>query len=82
MQIHNNNTPNSFSSSSTTTTNTDTSLWWSLDAGPTHLDKVIFQVVSSNDGATMQCKGFIDTCARLESRHSKRSITMRGAVSF
>lgn len=83
IQIYNNNNPNSSSSSSTTaTTTTNTGLRWRLDAGPTHLDTVTFQVVSSNDGAILQYKGFIDRGARLESRYSKRSITIRGAVTF
>merc|ERR1711982_291566 len=58
-----------------------TGLRWRLDAGPTHLDTCTFQVVS-DDGAILQYKGFIDRGARLESRFSKRSITIRGAVTF
>ena len=50
IQIYNNNNnPNSSFPSSTTTTNTG--LRWRLDAGPTHLDTVTFQVVSSNINA-------------------------------
>ena len=82
MKIHNNNNPNSSSSSSATTTDTNNGIRWLLDSSLTHLDTVKFQVVSSNDGAIMQCKVFIDRGARLVSSYSKRSITIRCAVSF
>jgi hypothetical protein len=56
-------------------------LRWRLDPGPTHLDTCTFQVLSE-DGAILQYKGFMDRGARLESRFSKRSIKIRGAVTF
>ncbi|GFH45291.1 hypothetical protein CTEN210_01765 [Chaetoceros tenuissimus] len=56
-------------------------LKWRLDPGPTHLDTCTFQVLSE-DGAILQYRGFMDRGARLESRFSKRSIKIRGAVSF
>jgi len=56
-------------------------LQWRLDPGPTHLDTCTFQVLSE-DGAILQYRGFMDRGARLESRFSKRSIKIRGAVSF
>jgi len=56
-------------------------LRWRLDPGPTHLDTCTFQVLSE-DGAILQYRGFMDRGARLESRFSKRSIKVRGAVSF
>lgn len=56
-------------------------LRWRLDAGPTHLDTCTFQVLS-DDGAILQYKGFVDRGSRLEARVSKRSVTMRGSVSF
>ena len=56
-------------------------LRWRLDPGPTHLDTCTFQVLNE-DGAVIQYKGFIDRGARLESRFSKRSIKIRGAVTF
>eukprot|EP00554_Chaetoceros_debilis_P015448 CAMPEP_0194118424 /NCGR_PEP_ID=MMETSP0150-20130528/35398_1 /TAXON_ID=122233 /ORGANISM="Chaetoceros debilis, Strain MM31A-1" /LENGTH=813 /DNA_ID=CAMNT_0038809787 /DNA_START=34 /DNA_END=2475 /DNA_ORIENTATION=+ len=56
-------------------------LTWKLDPGPTHLDTCTFQVLSE-DGAILQYRGFMDRGARLESRFSKRSIKIRGAVSF
>ncbi|KAL9181078.1 hypothetical protein ACHAXT_009883 [Thalassiosira profunda] len=58
-----------------------TGLRWRLDPGPTHLDTCTFQVLS-DDGAILQYKGFVDRGSRLEARVSKRSVTMRGAVSF
>jgi hypothetical protein len=45
------------------------------------LDTCTFQVLSE-DGAILQYKGFMDRGARLESRFSKRSIKIRGAVTF
>jgi hypothetical protein len=54
---------------------------WRLDPGPTHLDTCTFQVLSE-DGAILQYRGFMDRGARLESRFSKRSIKIRGTVSF
>ena len=56
-------------------------LRWRLDPGPTHLDTCTFQVLSE-DGAILEYKGFMDRGARLESRFSKRSIKIRGAVSL
>ena len=56
-------------------------LQWRLDPGPTHLDTCTFQVLSE-DGAILQYRGFMDRGARLESRFSRRSIKIRGAVSF
>lgn len=56
-------------------------LRWRLDPGPTHLDTCTFQVLSE-DGDILQYKGFVDRGSRLEARVSKRSITMRGGVSF
>ena len=56
-------------------------LRWRLDPGPTHLDTCTFQVLS-DDGAILQYKGFVDRGSRLEARISKRSISMRGSVSF
>ena len=56
-------------------------LRWRLDPGPTHLDTCTFQVLS-DDGAILQYKGFVDRGSRLEARVSKRSLSMRGAVSF
>lgn len=56
-------------------------LRWRLDPGPTHLDTCTFQVLS-DDGAILQYKGFVDRGSRLEARISKRSVTMRGGVSF
>ena len=56
-------------------------LQWRLDPGPTHLDTCTFQVLSE-DGAILQYRGFMDRGARLESRFSKRSIKIRGGVSF
>lgn len=56
-------------------------LKWRLDPGPTHLDTCTFQVLSE-DGAILQYRGFLDRGARLESRFSKRSIKIRGAVAF
>jgi nitrite reductase/ring-hydroxylating ferredoxin subunit len=56
-------------------------LRWRLDPGPTHLDTCTFQVLS-DDGAILQYKGFVDRGSRLEARVSKRSVTMRGSVSF
>jgi hypothetical protein len=56
-------------------------LQWRLDPGPTHLDTCTFQVLSE-DGAILQYRGFLDRGARLESRFSKRSIKIRGAVAF
>jgi len=56
-------------------------LRWRLDPGPTHLDTCTFQVLSE-DGAILQYKGFVDRGSRLEARVSKRSVTMRGGVSF
>jgi len=56
-------------------------LRWRVDPGPTHLDTCTFQVLSE-DGAILQYKGFMDRGARLESRFSKRSIKIRGAVTF
>ncbi|KAL7463845.1 hypothetical protein ACHAXS_004195 [Conticribra weissflogii] len=56
-------------------------LRWRLDPGPTHLDTCTFQVLS-DDGAILQYKGFVDRGSRLEARVSKRSVTMRGGVSF
>lgn len=56
-------------------------LRWRLDPGPTHLDTCTFQVLS-DDGAILQYKGFVDRGSRLEARLSKRSVTMRGGVSF
>jgi len=56
-------------------------LRWRLDPGPTHLDTCTFQVLS-DDGAILQYKGFLDRGSRLEARVSKRSVTMRGGVSF
>ncbi|GKY95550.1 hypothetical protein MPSEU_000516600 [Mayamaea pseudoterrestris] len=56
-------------------------LRWRLDPGPTHLDTCTFQVLSS-DGTILQYRGFIDRGARLESRFSKRSLTIRGSVEF
>ena len=56
-------------------------LTWKHDPGPTHLDTCTFQVLSE-DGAILQYRGFMDRGARLESRFSKRSIKIRGAVSF
>lgn len=56
-------------------------LRWRLDPGPTHLDTCTFQVLS-NDGEILQYRGFMDRGARLESRFSKRSIKIRGAVTF
>eukprot|EP00560_Eucampia_antarctica_P006433 CAMPEP_0197829226 /NCGR_PEP_ID=MMETSP1437-20131217/5658_1 /TAXON_ID=49252 ORGANISM="Eucampia antarctica, Strain CCMP1452" /NCGR_SAMPLE_ID=MMETSP1437 /ASSEMBLY_ACC=CAM_ASM_001096 /LENGTH=721 /DNA_ID=CAMNT_0043430767 /DNA_START=59 /DNA_END=2225 /DNA_ORIENTATION=- len=54
---------------------------WRLDPGPTHLDTCTFQVLS-DDGAILQYKGFVDRGARLEARFSKRSIKIRGGVTF
>jgi hypothetical protein len=56
-------------------------LRWRLDPGPTHLDTVTFQVLSS-DGTILQYRGFIDRGARLEARFSGRPITIRGSVMF
>lgn len=56
-------------------------LRWRLDPGPTHLDTCTFQVLSE-DGAILEYKGFMDRGARLESRFSRRSIKVRGAVSL
>lgn len=56
-------------------------LKWRLDPGPTHLDTCTFQVLSE-DGTILQYRGFMDRGARLESRFSKRSIKIRGTVSF
>jgi len=56
-------------------------LRWRLDPGPTHLDTCTFQVLSE-DGAILQYKGFVDRGSRLEARVSKRSVSMRGGVSF
>ncbi len=56
-------------------------LRWRLDPGPTHLDTCTFQVLNE-DGAILQYKGFMDRGARLESRFSKRSIKIRGSVTF
>jgi len=56
-------------------------LRWRLDPGPTHLDTCTFQVLSE-DGAILQYKGFVDRGSRLEARVSKRSVIMRGGVSF
>lgn len=56
-------------------------LRWRLDPGPTHLDTCTFQVLS-DDGAILQYKGFVDRGSRLEARVSKRSVSMRGGVSF
>eukprot|EP00578_Thalassiosira_sp_NH16_P023087 CAMPEP_0181088042 /NCGR_PEP_ID=MMETSP1071-20121207/6581_1 /TAXON_ID=35127 /ORGANISM="Thalassiosira sp., Strain NH16" /LENGTH=917 /DNA_ID=CAMNT_0023169943 /DNA_START=252 /DNA_END=3005 /DNA_ORIENTATION=- len=56
-------------------------LRWRLDPGPTHLDTCTFQVLS-DDGEILQYKGFVDRGSRLEARISKRSVTMRGGVSF
>jgi hypothetical protein len=56
-------------------------LRWRLDPGPTHLDTCTFQVLSE-DGAILEYKGFMDRGARLESRFSRRSIKIRGAVSL
>lgn len=56
-------------------------LRWRLDPGPTHLDTCTFQVLSA-DGTILQYRGFLDRGARLESRFSKRSIKIRGAVTF
>ena len=56
-------------------------LRWRLDPGPTHLDTCTFQVLS-DDGAILQYKGFVDRGSRLEARVSKRSVTMRGGVTF
>jgi len=56
-------------------------LRWRLDPGPTHLDTVTFQVLS-DDGAILQYKGFVDRGSRLEARISKRSVKVRGSVSF
>ena len=58
--------------------------WWRLDPGnhgPTHFDTCTFQVLSE-DGEILQYRGFLDRGARLESRFSKRSIKIRGAVAF
>ena len=56
-------------------------LRWRLDPGPTHLDTCTFQVLS-DDGAILQYKGFVDRGSRLEARVSKRSVTLRGGVTF
>ncbi|KAL7485446.1 hypothetical protein ACHAW6_011073 [Cyclotella cf. meneghiniana] len=56
-------------------------LRWRLDPGPTHLDTCTFQVLS-DDGAILQYRGFVDRGSRLEARISKRSVTMRGSVTF
>jgi hypothetical protein len=56
-------------------------LQWRMDPGPTHLDTYTFQVLS-DDGAILQYRGFMDRGARLESRFSKRSLKIRGAVTF
>lgn len=56
-------------------------LRWRLDPGPTHLDTCTFQVLS-DDGAILQYKGFVDRGSRFEARVSKRSVSMRGGVSF
>ena len=56
-------------------------LRWRLDPGPTHLDTCTFQVLS-DDGAILQYKGFVDRGSRLEARVSKRSVSMRGGISF
>lgn len=56
-------------------------LRWRLDPGPTHLDTCTFQVLSE-DGAILQYRGFVDRGARLESRFSRRSIKIQGAVTF
>jgi hypothetical protein len=56
-------------------------LRWRLDPGPTHLDTCTFQVLS-DDGAILQYKGFVDRGSRLEARISKRSVSMRGGISF
>ncbi|KAL3822268.1 hypothetical protein ACHAXA_005901 [Cyclostephanos tholiformis] len=56
-------------------------LRWRLDAGPTHLDTCTFQVLS-DDGAILQYTGFVDRGSRLEARVSKRSVSMRGGISF
>ena len=80
IQIYNNNNPNISPSSSTNTTNTG--LRWRLDTGPTHLYTVTFQEVSTNDGAIIPCKGFIDVDTILESRYSKLPMVTRSAVSF
>jgi hypothetical protein len=57
-------------------------LRWRLDPGPTHLDTCTFQVLSTLDGTILQYRGFIDRGARLESRFSKRPISIRGSVMF
>lgn len=56
-------------------------LRWRLDPGPTHLDTLSFQVLST-DGTIIQYRGFIDRGARLEARFSKRPIKVRGSVMF
>eukprot|EP00978_Attheya_sp_CCMP212_P018658 scaffold51514_cov38-Attheya_sp.AAC.1 len=56
-------------------------LRWRLDPGPTHLDTCTFQVLG-DDGAILQYKGYVDRGARLEARFSKRTIKIRGAVTF
>ena len=56
-------------------------LRWRLDPGPTHLDTCTFQVLSE-DGAIFQYRGFVDRGSRLEARLSRRSVTIRGGVSF
>ena len=56
-------------------------LRWRLDPGPTHLDTCTFQVLS-DDGAILQYRGFVDRGSRVEARISKRSVAMRGSVSF
>jgi len=56
-------------------------LRWRLDAGPTHMDTATFQVRGS-DGLVFMYKGFLDRGARLESRISGRSISIKGTVSW
>ena len=56
-------------------------LRWRLDPGPTHLDTCTFQVLS-DDGAVLQYTGFVDRGSRVEAQISKRSVTMRGGISF
>lgn len=54
---------------------------WRLDAIPAHVDNFTFQVVSINR-TIIQCKGFINRHARLESQFYNCSIAMCGEVSF
>jgi len=59
-------------------------LTWRLDPGPTHLDTCTFTVLAGEDegGTVLLYRGFLDRGARLESRFSKRPLSISGKVQL